>query len=186
MKQWIPAAWSCSRDFLLIFTASVMSSWPSEASGRICHADSHFIKRGMEKRSCYRKRIRCLFHSSFFCPTLPSWAQLCRLERGGKTCCFSLSLPEKRNGKTLMLTKTHSLPFPFLFSLVIVVTPSGAEGSALSAVPTAIMSPRASVERSVDSGRFPDSGPPDLRSEWHDWARTEWQVYFWRQDHPTA
>ena len=77
-----------------------------------------------------------------------------------------LTFHRKRNGKTLMLTKTHSLPFPFLFSLskrwhhgCSSVVLSAAEG------PVSFMSPRAVVERSVDSGRFLDSGPSDLRSE---------------------
>ncbi len=44
---------------------ATLSSRPSVASGGICCTGSPFIERGMEKRSCYRKRIRYFFHSSF-------------------------------------------------------------------------------------------------------------------------
>ena len=74
-----------------------------------------------------------------------------------KDLLHSLTFHRKRNGKTLMLSKTHSLPFPFLFLCPNVVTPSGSLSS--------FMSPRAAVERSDGRGRFLDSGPSDLRSE---------------------
>ena len=118
----------------------------------------------------------------------------------------SLTFHRKRNGKTLMLTKTHSLPFPFLFSLskrwhhgcssVVLsersewrdllhsLTLSSKEewknahanknAFAAFSIPLslsnvvamdALLSPRASVERSDGRGRFLDSSPSDLRSE---------------------
>ena len=59
-----------------------LSSRPSVASGGICCTASPFIERGMENRSCYRKRIRFLFHSSFLCSNAGSSRMLsCHLER---------------------------------------------------------------------------------------------------------
>ena len=60
-----------------------MSSRPSVASGGICCTGSPFIeKRGMEKRSCYRKRIRYFFHSSFlYLNAGTSRTLFCHLER---------------------------------------------------------------------------------------------------------
>ena len=52
-----------------------------------------------------------------------------------------------------MLSKTHSLPFPFLFSLF-----------KRRLIPKAFLSPRAAVERSDSKGRFLGSGlRPTLR-----------------------
>ena len=59
-----------------------LSFRPSVASGGICCTASPFIERGMENRSCYRKRSRCLFHSSFLCSNAGSSRMLsCHLER---------------------------------------------------------------------------------------------------------
>ena len=65
----------------------------------------------------------------------------------------SLTFHRKRNGKPLMLSKTHSLPFPFLFSLF-----------KRRLIPNAFLSPRAAVERSDSKGRSFGSGlRPPLR-----------------------
>ena len=74
---------------------------------------------------------------------------------------FGSLLHQKRNGKPLMLIKTHSLPFPFLFYCSTL-----ARRTRTFLTPQAyFLSPRAAVERSVRKGRFLGSGPPDLRSE---------------------
>ena len=89
--------------------SSVILTERSEWRDLPCSLSFH-RKRGMEKRSCYRKRIRCLFHSSFLSNAVTSSGS-----RG--TCCFSPSLPERGMEKRSCYRKTHSLPFPFLFSV---------------------------------------------------------------------
>ena len=75
------------------------------------------------------------------------------IARSGGICRTSSPFHRKRNGKPLMLTKTHSLPFPFLFSLF-----------KRRLIPKAFLSPRAAVERSDSKGRSFGSGlRPTLR-----------------------
>ena len=74
----------------------------------------------MENRSCYRKRIRCLFHSSFLCHGERRTQAPCHPDRAKRVEGSALQphlSSKKRNGKPLMLSKTHSLSFPFLFSV---------------------------------------------------------------------
>ena len=124
------------------------SSRPSVASGGICCTASLSSKE--EWKTAHADE------NAFAAFSIPLFFVMVSVGRSPKPkdLLHSLTFHRKRNGKPLMLTKTHSLPFPFLFSLF-----------KRRLIPNAFLSPRAAVERSDSKSRFLGSGPPDLRSE---------------------
>ena len=163
---------------------ATLSSRPSVASGGICLAASPFIEKEEWKNAHAIENAFAAFSIPLFCPMLSSRAAACRPERqpnhlpllivvlsvSRRTCspchprraqapCYPDQAQRAEGSAALGLLppkkeewkNAHAIKNAFATFSIPLFCPT--------------LSPRASVERSDGRGRFPDSGPPDLRSE---------------------